>query len=201
LGETHERIKKNNRKEQCRCRAANKWYSRGIEKALIGAKYDQKNYEYYYDFQEHYEPYERKGLKYFEKAADCFKRSAELGHDLATINYALYLFAFKFEDQEALKYFFAAADMGLALADYELSMFYQKGYCGVEIDEEKSQFYYQRYKTRCAEDKRQNRLARDIDEERGVIGRAYMYNWFCGYSFPEIYDTPHAKPSKWKYNS
>ena len=111
------------------------------------------------------------------------------------------MFVFKFEDQEALKYFFAAADMGLALADYELSMFYQKGYCGVEIDEEKSQFYYQRYKTRCAEDKRQNRLARDIDEERGVIGRAYMYNWFCGYSFPEIYDTPHAKPSKWKYNS
>ena len=152
--------------------SARKWYLRGIKYAKKGGKYDQKNYEYYYDFQEHYEPYERKGLKYFEKAADCFKRSAELGHDLATINYALYLFAFKFEDQEALKYFFAAADMGLALADYELSIFYQKGYCGVEID-----------------------------EERGVIGRAYMYNWFCGYSFPEIYDTPHAKPSKWKYHS
>lgn len=197
----HERIKKSYRKERRKVRAAIKWYNRGVRNARKSAYYDERNYVYYYDFQEHYEPYERKGLKFFEKAADCFERSAEFGHDLATINYALYLFAFKFEDQEALKYFFTAADMGLALADYELSIFYQKGYCGVEIDEEKSRFYYQRYKTRCEEDKHQKWLARDIDEERGVIGRAYMYNWFCGYSFPEVYDTPHAKPSKWKYNS
>ena len=193
------KARKDERKQQRRDKVASKWYSRGIKKALKGAKYDQKNYEYYYDFQEHYEPYERKGLKCFEKAADCFKRSAELGHDLATINYALYLFAFKEEFQEALKWFLEASDLGLALADYELSIFYKVGYCDVEVDEKKAEWYYQRYKSRCAEDKRQQRLAKDIDEERGVIGRAYMYNWFCGYSFPEIYDTPSAKPSKWKY--
>lgn len=188
------------REKTRKTKAASKWYWRGVKKALKGKKYDQKNYEYYYDFQEHYEPYERKGLKYFEKAADCFKRSAEFGHDLAMINYAVYLFAFKEEFQEALKCFCAASDMGLALADYELSVFYKTGYCNVEINDEKAEYYYRRYQTRCAEDKRQQMLASDIDEERGVIGRAYMYNWFCGYSFPEIYDTPRAKPSKWKYN-
>ena len=187
--------------EEKRAKEASKWYWRGVKKATRGAKYDHKNYVYYYDFQEHYEPYERKGFKYFEKAADCFRRSAELGHDLATINYAVYLFSFKEEFQEALKYFFVAADMGLALADYELSVFYREGYCSVEVDEQKADWYYQRYKSRCAEDTRQRILAKDIDEERGVIGRAYMYNWFCGYSFPEIYDTPSAKPSKWKYRN
>ena len=120
---------------------------------------------------------------------------------MATINYALYLFSFKNEYQAALKYFFAASEMGLALADYELSVFYQKGYCGVRLDEEKAKLYYNRYKSACAEDEHQKWLARGIDEERGVIGRAYMYNWFCGYSFPEIYDTTRAKPSKWKYGS
>ena len=92
------------------------------------------------------------------------------------------MFSFKEEFQEALKYFFVAADMGLALADYELSVFYRMGYCSVEVDEQKADWYYQRYKSRCAEDTRQRILAKDIDEERGVIGRAYMYNWFCGYS-------------------
>lgn len=180
--------------------SALKWYKRGIAIALKGAKYDQKNYEYYYDFQKHYEPYERKGFKHFEEAAKCFKHSAELGNELAMMNYAVYLFSFKEEFQEALKWFFAAADAGLAVADYELSVFYKKGYCGVEIDEEKAEWYYQRYKSRCEESERQLILAWDIDEERGVIGRAYMYGWFCGYSFPETYDTPRAKPSKWKYN-
>lgn len=181
--------------------SALKWYKKGIAIALKGAKFDQKNYEYYYDYQEHYEPYERKGLRYFEEAARCFKRSADLGNELAMMNYAVYLFSFKEENRDALKWFVAASDKGLAVADYELSVFYRKGYCGVEVDEDKSAWYYQRYKQRCAENERQLILAWDIDEDRGVIGRAYMYGWFCGYSFPEIYDTPHAKPSKWKYSS
>lgn len=175
-------------------------YRRGIRLGLIGARYDQKNYEYYYDLQEHCESYEKKGLKYFEKAAKCFKRSAELGHELAMMNYALYLFSFKDQNGEALEWFFAAADKGLAVADYELSVFYKNGYCGVEKDEEKAEWYYQRYKERCLQDKRQSVLAEGIGEKRGVIGRPYMYNWFCGYSFPEIYDTPSAKPSRWKYS-
>ena len=60
---------------------ARAWYLMGIKVALKGDEYDQRNYAYYYDCQKHYQPYERKGLAYFEKAAQCFRRSAELGNE------------------------------------------------------------------------------------------------------------------------
>ena len=54
--------------------SARKWYLRGIKYAKKGGKYDQKNYEYFYDFQEHDAGYEKKGFAFFEKAANCFEK-------------------------------------------------------------------------------------------------------------------------------
>ena len=181
--------------------AALEWYKRGVAFAKKGAEYDQKNYEYYYDRQKHRKLYERKGLKYFLNAAECFKNSAELGNEIAMMNHALYLFSFKNEEQESLKWFIAASDAGLAIADCELSVFYKKGYCGLEIDEEKAEYYYQRYKSRCEESERQAIFAHFIRDDRNVLGRSYMYGLFCGSPCPEVYDTPKAEPSKWKYRN
>ncbi len=179
--------------------SALKWYKRGIAMATKSDRFDHKNYEYYYDMQKHYEPYERKGKRCFERAARCFKRSAELGNELAMMNYALYLFAFKKNYQEAMNWFVAASNAGLAAADYELYIFYKNGYCGVEKDKEKAQQFYQRYKTRCEESERQLMLAWGIDENDKVIGATYMFVWFSGGSVPSIYDTPRAIPSKWRF--
>ena len=181
--------------------SALKWYQQGIAYALKGEEYARENYEYYYFTQKHCRSYERKGKAYFEKAASCFERSAELGHELGMMNYALYLYAFKDEYAKALPWFIKASEAGLAVADYELAVFYKNGYCGVEVDKEKAEAYFQRYQTRCAEDERQLILAWDLDNDWRVLGRSYMFNWFCGYSFPECYDTPRVKPSKWKYRA
>ena len=176
------------------------WYRLGILYAHICEMYDDKNYAYYYDFQEHDKFYEKASYHFFEKAAKCFKRSATRGNDLAIMNYAVYLFAFKGEDQAALELFFKASELGLAVADYQLWLFYKHGCCGVEKNQEKSEFYLEQYRARCEADERQRILAWDLDEdEEMIIGRAHMYNWFAGYSFPEMFDTPSAKPSSWKY--
>lgn len=179
--------------------SARKWYRRGISLARRGAKYDQKNYEYYYDYGEHDEEYEKKGRLYFERAALCFRRSAELGNDLAMMNYALYLYALKKEYAEALKWFRAASEHGLAVADYELAVFCKKGCCGMEIDAAKAEEYFTRYLRLRESDERQLILSWDVPDDWTVIGRAFMYSWFSGYSFPETYDTPSARPSRWKY--
>jgi len=183
----------------CGSARALKLYRRGIKFGLKSARYDAMNYAYYYDYQEHYESYERKGLKYFEKAADYFRRSAELGNDLAMMNYAVYLFDFKKNYEEALKWFVAASEAGLAVADYELAVFYKKGYCGVEINEEKANIFFDRYKQRCEADERQLMLAWNIDDDWTVINRFELFRWVCGHSTKVIYDTPSAKPSRWRY--
>ncbi|MBE6633256.1 MAG: sel1 repeat family protein [Ruminococcaceae bacterium] len=184
----------------CGDEGALNWYKLGILYAIKGARYDQLNYEYSYDTKKHCRAYERKGRKLFERAAKCFQLSAEFGNDLAMMNYALYLFAFKAEYEEALKWFLAASEAGLAVADYQLSVFYQNGYCGVAADEERAEAYFTQYQRRCEESERQLMLAWDLDEDRRVIGRAYMFRWFQGISCPELYDTPGASPSDWKYN-
>ena len=176
-----------------------RWYQCGIVYGKKSDEYDQKNYEYSYNCQKHYPPYERRGLRNFKRAAICFCTSAELGNELAMMNYALYLFAFKREYQEALKWFLAASEAGLATADYQLAMFYKTGECGVAVDEEKSEFYLQRYKARCAEDERQSILASGIEEWDEAIGRPMMYAWFCGRGNLLWYDTPGATPSEWRY--
>ena len=175
-----------------------KWYKRGIAMAIKSDKFDHKNYEYYYDVQKHYFPYEIKGKWFFDRAAKCFKHSAELGNELAMMNYALYLFAYKKNYNEALKWFLAASNAGLAAADYELFTFYKNGYCGVDKDEEMAKKYFQRYKIRCEESERQLMLSWGIDENNNVIGVTYMFVWFSGNSVPLIYDTPRAIPSKWR---
>lgn len=177
------------------------WYRAGIRYASIGSNYDYKNYIYFYDNQKHDDYYEKKGYYMFEKAASCFKRSAELGNDLATVNYAVYLYAFKKDYTTALQLFLQASDLGLAIADYQLWLFYKNGECGVDKNEAKAEFYYKQYKSRCDADERQLALSCDLDaENERIIGRSYMYCWFKGLPGPEgIYDTPSAKPSSWKY--
>lgn len=178
---------------------ARAWYLMGIKVALKGDEYDQRNYAYYYDCQKHYQPYERKGLAYFEKAAQCFRRSAELGNDLAMMNYSLYLLTFKDKKRAGINWLIRASKAGLAVADYQIAILLKNGYYGLEKNEEKAERYLARYKKRCEESERQLFLAWDLCGDRYPIGRSYMFSWFCGYSFPERYDTPHARPSKWKY--
>jgi len=180
--------------------SARKWYRRGIEYAKKGGEYDHKNYVHYYDFQEHDALYDKKGFVFFEKAVNCFKRSAELGNDLAIMYYAIYLYAFKQDYPKALPLFEKASLLGLAVADYQLWLFHKRGCCGVEKDEEKANAYLEQYHNRCETDERQLILAWDLEDDyERTIGRSYMFNWFKGYSFPETYDTPTAKPSSWKY--
>ena len=183
----------------CGSARALKLYRRGIKLGAKSAEYDAMNYAYYYDYQEHCEAYERKGLKYFEKAINCFKRSAELGNDLAMMNYAVYLFDFKKNNNEALRWLVAASEAGLAVADYELAVFYKKGYCGVEINEERANIFFERYKKRCETDERQMMLASNIDDDWNVINRFELFRWVCGDSTKLVYDTPSAKPSRWRY--
>ena len=99
---------------------------------------------------------------------------------------------------EALPWFYAASGAGLATADYEIAVFFKKGYCGLPVDGEKAETYLAQYQKRCEESERQRILAWDIDGDWRVIGRSHMFGWFCA-SVPELYDTPNAKPSKWKY--
>lgn len=176
-----------------------KWYKEAMELAQKGEEYDQKNYEYYYDCQTHCRSYERKGKKYFEKAALAYKRSAELGNELAMMNYALYLFAFKDEYEAALSWFRLASEWGLATADYQLACLYRHGDFGVEANEETAQQYCQRYKQRCLEDERQLMLAWNLDDDWEILGRGILFSWFQGISCRLQYDTPRAKTSKWKY--
>ncbi len=182
--------------------SALKWYKRGVAWGEKSSKCDRDNYVQFYSSQKHDPELEKKGLMYFERAAKCYRRAAELGNDLAMMNYALYLYAFKGEEEASLVWFFKASEAGLAVADYQLSVFYRKGYCGLEIDEERADMYFQRYRTRCDEDERQYVLSQGIYnfyDKGGVLGRADMFGWFDGFNDPEVFDTPRAKPSAWKY--
>ena len=111
------------------------------------------------------------------------------------MNYAVYLFDFKKNYKEALRWFVAALEAGLAVADYELAVFYKKGYCGVEINEEQANIFFERYRQRC-EDERQLMLAWNVNNDRTVINRFELFRWFCEHSTKVIYDTPSAKPSR-----
>ena len=182
--------------------SALKWYRRGVAWGEKSQQYDRENYVQYYSSQKHDEVLEKKGFLCFERAVKCFRRAAELGNDLAMMNYALYLYAFKNQEQEALEWFFKASEEGLAVADYQLSVFYRKGYCGLDTDEAKADMYYGRYRERCDEDQRQYVLSLGIYNcyDNGmVLGRADMFSWFSGFNHPEVSDTPRAKPSAWKY--
>lgn len=188
---------------------AKHWYKRGLTLGKRSSKYDDENYTFYYDCQKHDPYYEMMGRHYFERAARCFKRAAWMGHDLSMMNYALYLFAFKSQYSEAFKWFVRASESGLAVADYQLYVFYKYGYCSVKQNDELSEQYLKQYEERIASNERQRILALHVESEREsylkwfhkelVIGRSFMFNWFQGYSFHEVYDTPKAKPSKWKY--
>lgn len=79
----------------------NSLYEKGIQMGIVSEEYDQENYIYYYTFREHKKRYERRGYKYFKRAAVLFKRAAREGHDLATMNYALYLYEFKNQVEES----------------------------------------------------------------------------------------------------
>lgn len=179
---------------------AMKWYLLGIRFGQMCDKADHENYVYYYDYRKHNKKLDKESYKYFNKAVECFVNAAEEGSDLATMFYAVYLFSFKQDYEAALPMFLKASEMGLALADYQLWLFYKNEYCGVKKDEAKAEFYYKQYHDRIEADERQFILAWDLEENRErVIGRAYMYNWFAGYVTPEQYDTPGVEPSSWKY--
>lgn len=179
----------------------NSLYQKGIQKGIVSEKYDQENYIYYYDFREHNKRYERRGYKYFERAAALFKRAAQEGHDLATMNYALYLYAFKNQVEKSLPWFFKASELGLAVADFQLSYLYKKGCKGLEADQEKSEFYLSQYRKRMEESERQRILVGEIEEDAGGLGRIYLFDWFCGKSYfgGFIADAPYAIPSKWRW--
>ena len=183
----------------CGSAKALRLYKRGIRFGLKSDQYDTLNYAYYYDYQEHCDAYERKGFKYFKKAADCFRRSAEHGNDLAMMNYAIYLFDFKKDFKEALRWLIAASEAGLAVADYELAVFHKKGYCGVEINEEQANIFFDKYQQRCEADERQRILAANTGDDWAVINRFELFCWFCGHATKAVYDTPAAKPSRWRF--
>ncbi len=176
-----------------------RWYMSGLKYAQEGHEYDHKNYLFYYDIGRHNREYERKGYRLFKKATECFRKSAELGNDLAIMNYALYLYAFKEQEAEALALFEKASDLGLAVSDYQLYTFYKKGCCDLKVDDGKAAFYLGRFQKRIAEDERQFILAWGVELNTGTLGRSFMFSWFHGFTFHEMYDTPSAKPSKWKY--
>lgn len=179
----------------------NSLYQKGIQMGIVSEKYDQENYIYYYTFREHKKKYERRGYKYFERAAVLFKRAAQEGHDLATMNYALYLYEFKNQVEESLPWFFKASELGLAVADFQLSYLYKEGCKGLEADQEKSEFYLSQYRKRMEENERQRVLAGKIDEDAGGLGRIHLFDWFCGKSYfgGRIADAPYAIPSKWRW--
>ena len=180
----------------------NSLYQKGIQKGIVSEKYDQENYIYHYTFREHKKKYERRGYKYFERAAALFKRAAQEGHDLATMNYALYLYAFKNQVEESLPWFFKASELGLAVADFQLSYLYKEGCKGLEADQEKSEFYLSQYRKRMEENERQRVLAGKTDEGAGRLGRNHLFDWFCGKSYfgGRIADAPYAIPSKWRWD-
>lgn len=180
----------------------NSLYQKGIQKGIVSEKYDQENYIYYYTFREHKKKYERRGYKYFERAAALFKRAAQEGHDLATMNYALYLYAFKNQVEESLPWFFKASELGLAVADFQLSYLYKEGCKGLEADQEKSEFYLSQYRKQMEENERQRVLAGKTDEGAERLGRIHLFDWFCGKSYfgGRIADAPYAIPSKWRWD-
>lgn len=180
----------------------NNLYQKGIQMGIVSEEYNRKNYIYYYNFREHNKKYERRGYKYFEKAAALFKRAAQEGHDLATMNYALYLYAFKNQVEESLPWFFKASELGLAVADFQLSYLYKKGCKGLEVDQEKSEFYLSQYRKRMEENERQRILVGKIDEDARGLGRIHLFDWFCGKSYfgGPIADAPYAIPSKWRWD-
>lgn len=179
----------------------NSLYQKGIQMGIVSEKYDQENYIYYYDFREHNKRYERRGYKYFKRAATLFKRATQEGHDLATMNYALYLYEFKNQVEESLPWFFKASELGLAVADFQLSYLYKEGCKGLEADQEKSEFYLSQYRKRMEENERQRVLAGKTDEGTGGLGRIHLFDWFCGKSYfgRFIADAPYAIPSKWRW--
>lgn len=180
----------------------NSLYQKGIQMGIVSEKYDQENYIYYYDFREHNKRYERRGYKYFKRAAVLFKRAAREGHDLATMNYALYLYEFKDQVQESLPWFFKASELGLAVADFQLSYLYKEGCKGLKADQEKSEFYLSQYRKRMEENERQRVLVGKTDEGTGGFGRIHLFDWFCGKSYfgGPIADAPYAIPSKWRWD-
>lgn len=180
----------------------NSLYEKGIQMGIVSEEYDQENYIYYYTFREHKKRYERRGYKYFKRAAVLFKRAAREGHDLATMNYALYLYEFKNQVEESLPWFFKASELGLAVADFQLSYLYKEGCKGLEADQEKSEFYLSQYRKRMEENERQRVLVGKTDEGTGGFGRIHLFDWFCGKSCfgGPIADAPYAIPSKWRWD-
>ncbi len=176
------------------------WYKKGIKFGVKSKKIDHKNYINYYHYSMHSKRYERKGFAWFEKAAACFKKAAEYGNDLAMDNYALYLYAFMEHEEEALPWFEKAAELGLAVADLQLSYIYREGYCSVLPDVSKADFYLNRFNERKKNDKRQLILSRSVNDQTSALSKAHLFNFFCGYSWPETYaELPPGLASKWKY--
>ena len=174
-------------------------YERGLAHGQRSEEYDRKNYEYYYDVQKHYEPYERRGKRCFERAAACFARAAALGNGPAMMNYAMYLFAFRGKAEESLAWFLKASEAGVSTADYQLAAFYANGVGGVTADAERARTYFARYCDGCDAFWRQSLAEWGVDESLRVLGKTFLYLWFCGEDLPLLHDTPRALPSRWKY--
>ena len=176
------------------------WYRKGLEAAQKSDEYDQLNYQYSYDLKgQHNRRYEKKGLAFFEEAAACYRRSAELGNELAMMNYAVYLYDFKGLEMEGLAWLLAASEKGLAVADYQLAVFHRLGMGGASADEAKAEEDYRRYLRRCTEDERQLILAWHVKDDGRPLSRFEMFSWFCGHSYTFLLDTPHATLSDWKF--
>ncbi len=174
-------------------------YLEGLAHGAAAEEYDGKNYRYSYPNGTHCKAYEKKGYAYFQKSMDCFEKAAREGNDLAMMNYALYLFSYRAEYEAAMEWFLAASEAGLAVADYQLSRLYAEGKGGVESNAERATFYREQFLRRCGESERQLMLAWDLLDETHLLGRGWLFAWYCGFPFPLLYDTPAASPSEWKY--
>ena len=187
------------RAEECTgSEVGRKLYLQGIAHAERAEAWDQKNYEYSYDFEKHNAWYERRGKRCFLRAMQSFENSAKEGNDLSMMLLALYLLYCKKDRVTGMEWLVRASEAGLACADYQLSAIYEKGVEGIAADPVRAESYWEQYQRRISESERQLILAWDLDEPRNPLHDGWLFAWYHAFPFPLTHEMYNAFPSEWK---
>ena len=175
------------------------WYKKGIAYKKIGEEYGTHDYHYFfYNDGKHCEHDLQKQKEFFLRAMECFKHSAEEEHDIAMTIYGLYIYHYCTEarQNEAFEWFMKASERGFAVADYLVSCCYYNGY-GVEKDQEKSEEFLERFKTRWASSLRQRALAIGLNFDMALPSKSMLDAWCSGKSSIGVTDLPGYVSNTW----
>lgn len=182
---------------------AQKYYREAAKHIKLASKYYTKSFlgKFVRCDYEMYSEYADKGYKEEQLIDEPLLKAIEHGHDLALLHYAILVYCKNVDimfwqrivnktyerDEvcaamdETLKWLQRADELGFAPAAYMLSVFYRSKNKFRESDEEKSEYYYSRYRSLCDSSERQRILSMFIPswaDKDGARDPLSFKTWF-----------------------